>query len=136
MTDRRAGNLHPAADHTTRRRLLRGLVAAGVVAGTAGCASTSSFGRGPDARVVYHETAPEVDTLTVGTEITVTAMVANVGDPGEVTVIAESRETGREEPYSTHSLTLNMDRDEQREVSFTMEVPPAVDYIDTRADVE
>jgi len=135
MTDRTAERPRSTADDTTRRRLLRGLVATGLVA-SAGCASTSSVGRGPDARVVYHETAPDLDSLTARAEITVTALVANVGDPGEVTVLAEGRETGREEPYSTHSLTLEMGRDEQREIRFEMEVPPAVDYIDTRAEVE
>lgn len=133
MTNRTAGGSRSGVDDTTRRRLLRGFVAAGLVAGTAGC--VSSVGRGPDARVVYHETAPELETLTTSSEITVTALVANVGDPGEVTVVAESRETGREEPHSTRSLTLEMERNEQREITFEMEVPQAVDYLDTRAEV-
>lgn len=133
MTDRTAGDSCSGVDDTTRRRLLCGFVAAGLVAGTAGCAS--SVGRGPDARVVYHETEPEINTLGVDGQITVTALVANVGDPGTVTVVAESRETGREEPHSTHSLTLEMEQNKQREVTFEMSVPPAVDYLDTRAEV-
>jgi hypothetical protein len=133
MTDRTA-DCPPGGNNRTRRRLLRGLVAAGLVAGTAGCAS--SVGRGPDARVVYHETEPEIGTLAVGADVTVTALVANLGDPGAVTVIAEGRETGREEPHSTRSLNLEMERNEQREITFEMEIPPAVDYLDTRAEVE
>ena len=35
-------------------------------------------------------------------------MVANLGDPGEVAVIAETRIQGGEEPLETHSLTLGM----------------------------
>lgn len=132
MTDRRP-NRTPAETTTSRRRLLCGLVTAGLVAGTAGCAA--SVGRGPDARVVWHETEPELEAVTTRETITVTGMVANLGDKGAVEIIAEARQSGREEPLDTHSLTLELKQDEQRDIRFEMEVSPAADFLDTRAEV-
>lgn len=128
MTDRTAGEAHPTGNGTTRRGLLRGLVAVGLVAGGAGC--MSSVGRGPDADVVWEKTDPDVDTLTSREEITVRAMVVNVGDPGDIEVVAEARVLGREEPVDTHSLTLDMEQDEQREISFEMAVSPAAEILE------
>jgi len=128
MTDRtgRSGRV------TTRRRLLRALVAAGSLAGVAGC--LSSTGRGPDPDVVWEELDPELDAVTVTRTVVVTAMVANLGDPGEVVVIAETRVPGGEEPLDTHSLTLEMERNEQREIDFEMEVSPTAGRFDARAE--
>jgi len=130
MADRRRARA--AEDSTTRRRLLRGLAGAGMLAGFAGC--VSNVGRGPDADVVWEETDPELDAVSVRQVVTVTALVVNVGDPGEVEVIADARTVGSEEPLDSHSLTLEMESDEQREISFEMEVSPAAEFLDARAE--
>jgi hypothetical protein len=132
MTDRTGERPHSPADSTTRRRLLRGLAGAGVLAGLAGC--VSNVGRGPDADIVWEETDPELDAVNVRQVVTVTAMVVNVGDPGEVEVIADARTVGREDPFDSHSLTIEMERNEQREISFDMEVSPAAEFLDARAE--
>jgi hypothetical protein len=134
MTDRTADRIRSAGDSTTRRHLLRGLLAAGLVAGGAGC--ISNVGRGPDPDVVWDRTDPELDNVTARENITVTAMVVNVGDPGEVEVIAETRVLGREEPLDNHSLVLDMERDEQRQISFEMTVSPAAEVLEARAETE
>jgi len=133
MPDRTAGR-DLSLPHTTRRRALRGagLVAVGALAGVAGC--TTGGEEGPNPHVVWEETEPAIDAVTVQQTVDVTAMVANVGGPGRVEVTAETRAAGREEPLETASVTIEMADDDQRELSFEMEVSPAADLLEARAE--
>jgi hypothetical protein len=132
MRDWIAGGTDSPGSGTTRRRLLRGLVAGGLLAGGAGC--ITSVGRGPDPDVVWERADPELDEVAAEQEITVSALVVNVGDPGDVEVITETRLVGEERPVDTHSQTLDMKRDEQREISYEMVVSPAPEILEARAE--
>ena len=119
-----------------RRRLLRGLAAAGVAvaAGLAGCSANFQTTRGPDPDVVREQVDPPLSAVTFRQMVTVTALVANLGDPGEVEIIAEARALGEAEPLDTTSVTVEMDSDDQREIAFQMSVSPAAEFVEARAE--
>lgn len=118
----------------TRRQVLRGagVAAVGLALGLAGCAT--GVEEEPDADVVWHETEPDIDDVAVQQQVEVTAMVANLAESGAVEVIAETYTTGREEPLDTHAVTIEMDGDDQQIITFEMEVSPAADTLETRAE--
>jgi hypothetical protein len=122
----------PDLPGTSRRSVLRGLGAVGVAGVLAGC--STGVDDEPVPRVVKHEFEPDFRTLAQNTEITVSALVANHGQDGEIDVVARTRPEGVEEFLDTHTETITLKASGQERIEFEMDVSASADILVVEAE--
>jgi hypothetical protein len=117
---------------TRRATLRRGALAAGALAGVAGCLETG-VGDEPDPLVVRTEPA-DLSDVTENRTIEVSVLVHNVGAGGEVLVTVETLAGAGQDAIETASTTLSMDSDTQTEVTLTIDASAVADRIEATAE--
>lgn len=122
----------PDLPGTSRRSVLRGLGAVGVAGVLAGC--STGVDDEPVPRVVEHEFEPDFRTLAQNTEITVSALVANHGQDGEIDVVARTRPEGVEEFLDMHTETITLEASGQERIEFEMDVSASADILVVEAE--
>ena len=125
---------NPGSYEYSRRRTLRGvaLTATGLTVALAGCAS--GVEEGPTPTVVWTEADPPIAEITSQRTAEITAMVANHGDDSEIAVTANTRQSGREDPIDSKTVTIDLDGSDQKTISFEMTISPSAEYLDTTAE--
>ena len=117
----------------TRRTVFRwaGMAVTGGFVALGGC--TVDVDPEPDPRVVREEVEPDLDETMGGDEITVSVLVHNVGDAGEVTVTVETR-TAEEHVLDVESAVFDMDAESQEDLTITMTVSGSAEMLSASAE--
>jgi hypothetical protein len=106
------------------------LAASGLTAALAGC--SSNVDNPPDPQVVNTSADPPLDEIGSGT-VTITALIQNVGGPGDVELTVETLDVYAS-PVNSKSRRITMAADEQKEYTVDMEVSAVAAGIEARAE--